>query len=62
MDVYSEVPVGRMFVNLGMKFAEMACRDQATTNSSCWLDCPAHAVGGVEISWKFCSLWAFRAA
>ena len=30
-DVYSEVPVGRMFVNLGMKFAEMACRDPATT-------------------------------
>ena len=27
-DVYSEVPVGRMFVNLGMKFA---CRDPATT-------------------------------
>ena len=30
-DVYSEVPVGRMFVNLGMKFAEMACRNPATT-------------------------------
>ena len=30
-DVYSEVPVGRMFVNLDMKFAEMACRDPATT-------------------------------
>ena len=30
-DVYSEVPVGRMFVNLGMKFAEMECRDPATT-------------------------------
>ena len=30
-DVYSEVLVGRMFVNLGMKFAEMACRDPATT-------------------------------
>ena len=25
-DVHSEVPVGRMFVKLGMKFAEMACR------------------------------------
>ena len=30
-DAYSEVPVGRMFVNLDMKFAEMACRDPATT-------------------------------
>ena len=30
-DVYSEVLVGRMFVNLGMKFAEMACKDPATT-------------------------------
>ena len=30
-DVYSDVPVGRMFVNLGMKFTEMACRDPATT-------------------------------
>ena len=30
-DAYSEVPVGRMFVNLGMKFAEMACRNPATT-------------------------------
>ena len=30
-DVYSEVLVGRMFVNLGVKFAEMACRDPATT-------------------------------
>ena len=30
-DVCSEVPVGRMLVNLGMKFAEMACRDPATT-------------------------------
>ena len=30
-DVYSEVLVGRMFVNLGMKFAEMACRDPTTT-------------------------------
>ena len=30
-DVYSEVLVGRMFVNLGMKFAEMACKDSATT-------------------------------
>ena len=30
-DVYSEVLVGRMFVNLGMKFAEMACRDPVTT-------------------------------
>ena len=30
-DVYSEVPVGRMFVNLGMKFAEMACRNPAIT-------------------------------
>ena len=30
-DVYSEVPVGRMLVNLGRKFAEMACRDPATT-------------------------------
>ena len=30
-DVYSEVLVGRMFVNLGMKFADMACRDPATT-------------------------------
>ena len=30
-DVYSEVLVRRMTVNLGMKFAEMACRDPATT-------------------------------
>ena len=30
-DVYSEVLVGRMFVNLDMKFAEIACRDPATT-------------------------------
>ena len=30
-DVYSEVLVGRMFVYLGMKFAEMACGDPATT-------------------------------
>ena len=30
-DVCSEVLVGRMFVNLGMNFAEMACRDPATT-------------------------------
>ena len=43
-DAYSEVPVGRMFVNLGMKFAE---------------DCPTHAEGRVENSWK---LSAFRAA
>ena len=30
-DVCSEVPVGRTFANLGVKFAEMACRDPATT-------------------------------
>ena len=30
-DVYSEVLVRRKTVNLGMKFAEMACRDPATT-------------------------------
>ena len=30
-DVYSEVLVRRMTANLGMKFAEMACRDPATT-------------------------------
>ena len=30
-DVYFEVLVGRMFVNLGMKFAEMAYGDSATT-------------------------------
>ena len=30
-DVCSEVLVGRMFVNLGMKFAEVACRDPTTT-------------------------------
>ena len=30
-DVYSEVLVGRRFVNSGMQFAEMACGDPATT-------------------------------
>ena len=49
-DVYSEVLVGRMFVNLGMKFAEMACRGPATTAAV--VDCPTHAEGGVENSWN----------
>ena len=52
-DVYSEVLVGRMFVNLGVKFAEMAtlgCRDPVTTT----------AVDGLTVlrtpreEWKFC--------
>ena len=31
VDAYSEVLVGRVFMILGVKFAEMACRDPATT-------------------------------
>ena len=30
-DAYSEVLVGRVFMILGVKFAEMACRDPVTT-------------------------------
>ena len=52
-DVYSEVLVGRMFVNLDIKFAEMACRDPATRAVIVDLTVLLHAEGRVENLWKF---------
>ena len=49
-DVYSEVPVGRMFVNLGMKFTGMACRDPVTTAAAVDLT----VLRTPRVEWKFC--------
>ena len=55
-DAYSEVLVGRVFMILGVKFAEMACRDSATTAAVDDLTVLRTPRG----AWKFLCL--FRAA
>ena len=60
-DGYSEVLVGRVVLILYVKFAETGCRDPATTIAVVGL-IVLRTPRGVEISWKFCSLWALWAA
>ena len=55
-DVFSEVFVGRVFVILGVKFAERLLIGMQRPNnhsSNCRLDCPAHAEEGVDNLWNF---------
>ena len=56
-DAYSEVLVGRVFVILGVKFAEMACRDPVTTAAVDDLTV-LRTPGRVEICGNFSAFWA----
>ena len=58
-DVCSEVLVGRMFVNLGMKFAEMACRDPTTTAAVVDLTVLRASRAEWKIRGIFLSFWRF---